>query len=122
MPGPSDVGRRARRFAGFGGGGEGRGRRPEREGGARNDLVRSVGRAGGGASQLAENPLQPRLLKKVQMQGGAHSAGTHRRWVGGVLRVRRSERASAPTPHPLPPCRQRGEMLGLFQQPVKRPR
>jgi hypothetical protein len=61
--------------------------------------------------RMLKNRLLPRLLKKVHMQGGAQCAEQ------GVLRVRRSERASAPTPHPLPP-RQRGEMLGLFQQPA----
>ncbi len=30
--------------------------------------------------------LLTRPFKKVQMQGGAGYAGTHRRWVGGVLR------------------------------------
>jgi hypothetical protein len=69
-------------------------------------------------SGMLKNPLSRRLLEKVQMQGGARCRGAHRRWVGGVLRVRRSECASLPTPHQLPP-RQRAEMLGLFQQPVR---
>ena len=40
--------------------------------------------------EVAENSLSPRLLKKVQMQGGV----THLRWVPGAeayLRVRRSD-------------------------------
>ena len=36
-------------------------------------------------SRMLENSFSARLLKKVQMQGGARCAGTHRRWVGGVL-------------------------------------
>ena len=52
---------------------------------------------------MLQNPLSRRLLKKVQMQGGA------RRAERGVLRVRRSERPSAPTPQ-----------MGLFQQPARR--
>jgi len=72
-------------------------------------------------------PCSARPLKRVQMQGGARCRGTHRRWVGGVHRVRRSAPAAAtsaagccpsgPTPRPLPP-RQRGEMLGPFQRPA----
>ena len=55
-----------------------------------------------GFSGLLENPLSPRLLKKVQMQGG-------KRWVErGVLQVRRSEHPSAPT-----------QQMGLFQQPAR---
>ena len=36
-------------------------------------------------SRVLKNSLLPRLLKKLQMQGGARGAGTHQRWVGGVL-------------------------------------
>ena len=48
--------------------------------------------------------LSPRLLKKVQMQGGTPKAER------GVLEVRRSERRGGPTPQ-----------MGLFQQSVKGP-
>ena len=53
-------------------------------------------------NRLLKNPLSPRLLKKVQMQGGAARAER------GVLRVRRSDCAAAPT-----------QQMGLFQQPAK---
>ena len=55
-----------------------------------------------GLSRMLKNPFFRRLLKKVHMQGGARCAGTHRRWVGGVLGPYVAAR-------PLPP-RQRGEM------------
>jgi hypothetical protein len=52
-------------------------------------------------------PGLPRLLKKVQMQGGTRRAG-HPPQVGqGVLEVRRSECPSVPT-----------QQMGLFQQPA----
>jgi len=53
-------------------------------------------------SRILNNSSSPRLLKMVQMQGGA-------RWAErGVLRVRRSECPSEPTPQ-----------MGLFQQPAR---
>ena len=61
-------------------------------------------------NRMLKNFLFRRLLKKAQLQGGARRE---------AYLVRTSQRrASAPTPHPLPQ-RQRGEMLGLFQQPAK---
>jgi len=52
---------------------------------------------------MLKNPFFPRLLKKVQMQGGTPKAER------GVLEVRRSEWQGAPTPQ-----------MGLFQQPARR--
>jgi hypothetical protein len=56
---------------------------------------------GGGTSWLLNNPFSPRLLKKVQMQGGDPKAER------GVLEVRRSECQGEATPQ-----------MSLFQQPV----
>ena len=57
---------------------------------------------------LPQDSFSPRLLKKVQLQGGARRAG-HPPQVGqGVLQVRRNERPSKPTPQ-----------MGLFQQPAR---
>jgi hypothetical protein len=53
--------------------------------------------------RLVENRLSPRLLKKVQMQGGTPKAER------GVLEVRRSEWRGGPT-----------QQMGLFQQPADR--
>jgi len=50
---------------------------------------------------MLKSLFTPRLLKKVQMQGGAPQAER------GVLEVRRSERRGATTPQ-----------MGLFQQPA----
>jgi hypothetical protein len=61
-----------------------------------------------GMNRMLKNSRLPRLLKKVQMQGGARGAGYPRKWVGGVLVRTSQRRASAPTPQ-----------MGLFQQPVK---
>jgi len=46
----------------------------------------------GGTSRLLNNPFSPRLLKKVQMQGGEPKAER------GVLEVRRSECQGEATP------------------------
>jgi hypothetical protein len=58
---------------------------------------------------MLKNPFSPRLLKKVQMQGGA--PGTHPqdgcRCEAYLVRTPQ-RRASAPTPQ-----------MGLFQQPAK---
>jgi len=51
--------------------------------------------------RMLNSSLSPRLLKKVQMQGGSPEAER------GVLEVRRSERRGGPTPQ-----------MGLFQQPA----
>ena len=55
------------------------------------------------AQQDSAKPAFPRLLKKVQMQGGTRKAER------GVLQVRRNERLSGPT-----------QQMGLFQQPPRR--
>ena len=72
---------------------------------------------------MLKNPFSARLLKKVQMQGGARceARGVLSPYVAAhPLPPRRreamSERANAP---PLPPCRQRKKMPGLFQQPAR---
>ncbi len=54
-------------------------------------------------SRLLKNSLLTRLLKKVQMQGGARSEAQ------GVLTGTSQRRGSAPTPQ-----------MGLFQQPERR--
>ena len=63
------------------------------------------------SSRILKNPFSPRLLKKVQMQGGA--PGTHPqdgcRCEAYLVRTPQ-RRASAPTPQ-----------MGLFQQPVRFP-
>jgi hypothetical protein len=59
---------------------------------------------------MLKNPFRPRLLKKVQMQGGAH-CGMRIAECGMGEPVRRSARPSAPTPQ-----------MGLFQQPPEPPR
>jgi len=56
-------------------------------------------------SRIAESSFSPRLLKKVQMQGGARSEAR------GVLTGTSQRRGSAPTPQ-----------MGLFQLPAKGPR
>jgi len=60
-------------------------------------------------SRMLKNPFSPRLLKKVQMQGGA--PGTHPqdgcRCEAYMVRTPQ-RRASAPTPQ-----------MGLFEQPAK---
>ena len=60
-------------------------------------------------SRMLKNPSSPRLLKKVQMQGGA--PGTHPqdgcRCEAYLVRTPQ-RRASAPTPQ-----------MGLFQQPAR---
>ena len=53
--------------------------------------------------RMMKYSFSPRLLKKVQMQGGARCE------VRGVLTGTSQHRASAPTPQ-----------MGLFQQPAKR--
>ena len=52
--------------------------------------------------RMLNSSLSPRLLKKVQMQGGSPEAER------GVLEVRRSECRGKPTPQ-----------VGLFEQPVR---
>ncbi len=85
-------------------GGTSRAPRPNPEGGRRTPAPTPGMSGRGRGSAGCSNP--PEADKKVQMQGGARGRGTHRRWVGGILWVRRSERASAPT-----------RQMGLFQQP-----
>ena len=51
---------------------------------------------------MLKDPLSPRLLKKVQMQGGMRKAER------GVLQVRRNECLSVPT-----------QQMGLFEQPAQ---
>ena len=61
-----------------------------------------------GTSKMLKNPVSPRLLKKVQMQGGPCSAGYPPQVGPGVLPVRRSERTNGPT-----------QQMGLFQRPAR---
>jgi hypothetical protein len=65
---------------------------------------------------MLKDSFSPRLLKKVQMQGGA--PGTHPEgWVQvrGVLSGTPQRRASAPGTRPEDGCQQ----MGLFQQPAR---
>ncbi len=61
---------------------------------------------------VLKKPRLPRLLKKVQMQGGARGAGTRRSRVGGVL----GPSVGAPGTHP----EDGGPQMGFFQQAGKR--
>ena len=58
-------------------------------------------------NRLQKNSLSPRLLKKVQMQGGTPKTGVPTEVGPGVLEVRRREWRGGPT-----------QQMGLFQQPV----
>ena len=66
----------------------------------------------GPSSRMLNNPYSPRLLKKVQMQGGTtHPTDGYPGAERGVLEVRRSECPSVPT-----------QQMGFFEQPAKQGR
>ena len=68
------------------------------------DGAKMVGRTPAGSpNRMLKHSFTPRLLKKVQMQGGARCE------TRGVLTRTSQRRASAPT-----------RQMGLFQQPAKR--